>query len=141
IQKDVPLQIDVIGRAEAYSTVEVRAQVGGELTEVAFREGQEVRKGDLLFKIDERPYAAALREAEATLARDRVQHKNAQDVVARYTDLVKKEYVTQEEFDRISSQAAALEATVRADEARLDNARVQLGYCGIRAPIAGRTGK
>jgi multidrug efflux system membrane fusion protein len=141
VQKEVPVNIDVIGRVEAYATVAVKAQIGGELKAVAFDEGQEVKKGDLLFRIDERPYASAVSEAEAALQRDRVQLDNARDVVRRYSDLVKKEYVTQEEFDRISASAASLEATVRADEARLENARVQLGYCAIRSPIAGRTGK
>jgi multidrug efflux system membrane fusion protein len=140
-QREVPVELLVIGTVEAYSTVGVKAQVGGELTGVHFEEGQEVRKGELLFDIDNRTYAAALKEAEATLARDRVQSANAQDVVRRYTDLVKKEYVTQEGYERISSEAAALEATVHADEARVDNARIQLEYCTIHSPVAGRTGK
>jgi multidrug efflux system membrane fusion protein len=140
-QKEIPVDLEVIGTVEAYTTVGVKAQVGGELTGVHFEEGQEVRKGQLLFNIDDRAYAAALKEAEATLARDRVQLANAQDVVRRYTDLVKKEFVTQEDFDRISSEAAALEATVHADEARVEQARIELGYCAISSPVVGRTGK
>jgi len=140
-QKDVPILISEIGTVEPYSTVAVKAQVGGELVEVRFHEGQDVRQGEILFRIDSRPYDAALKAARAQLDKDTVQLKTAQQDVVRYADLVKKDYVTQEEFDRIRTNAAALEAAVAADGAVVENAVVQLDYCTIRSPIDGRTGK
>jgi len=141
VQKDVPIVIGEIGSVEAYSTVAVKAQIGGELTQVGFREGQDVRRGDLLFQIDPRPYEAALKSAQAQLSRDQVQLKTAQQDLARYADLIKKDYVTQEEYDRIRTNADSLEAAVAADRAAVENATVQLEYCTIRSPIDGRTGK
>jgi multidrug efflux system membrane fusion protein len=111
------------------------------LETVHFREGEDVRKGALLFSLDARPYAAALKSAEAALARDQVQMETARRDMERYGDLVKKEYVTPEEFDRIRTNAASLEATVAADQAALENARVALEYCTIRSPLDGRTGQ
>jgi membrane fusion protein, multidrug efflux system len=141
VQKDVPVEIHQIATVEPYSSVSIRAQQGGVLQRVHFREGQDVRIGDLLFTLDARPYEAALKSAQAALARDSAQLKTAQQDVARYSDLVKKEYVTQEEFDRISTSAASLEAAVGADRAAIDNATVQLEYCTIRSAIDGRTGQ
>ncbi len=140
-QKDVPIQIHQIGTVEAYSTVAVKAQIGGQLVEVHFNEGQDVRRGDLLFQIDPRPYEAALKSAQAQLEKDAAQLKTAEQDVIRYTDLARKDYVTQEEFDRIRTTSATLEAAVAADRAAIDNATVQLEYCTIRSPIDGRTGQ
>ncbi len=140
-RKDVPVRIREIGTVEAFSTVAVKAQVGGQLIEVGFREGQDVRRGDLLFRLDPRPYEAALKAARAQLDKDEVQLKTAQQDAKRYADLVQKDYVTQEEYDRIRTNAAALEAAVAADRAAVENAAVQLEYCTIRSPIDGRTGK
>ncbi len=139
--RDVPVELRAIGTVEAHSTVEVRAQVGGVLEKVHFREGDDVRPGDLLFSLDARPYQAALKSAQAALARDRVQTESAERDLARYGDLVKKEYVTQEEYDRIRTNAASLAASVSADEAAVENARVALEYCSIRSAIEGRTGQ
>jgi len=141
VQRDVPILISEIGSVEAYSTVAVKAQIGGELVEVAFHEGQDVHRGDLLFRIDPRPYDAALKSAAAQLQKDLVQLKTAQQDVTRYAELVKKDYVTQEEYDRIRTNAEALEAAVAADHGAVENATVQLEYCTIRSPIDGRTGK
>ncbi|PYT37269.1 MAG: efflux RND transporter periplasmic adaptor subunit [Acidobacteria bacterium] len=140
-QMNVPIVINEIGSVEAYSTVDIKAQIGGELIEVGFREGQDVQRGALLFRIDPRPYEAALKSAQAQLEKDSVQLKTAQQDLARYGDLVKKDYVTQEEYERIRTNAASLEAAVAADRAAVDNATVQLEYCTIRSPIVGRTGK
>jgi multidrug efflux system membrane fusion protein len=140
-RKDVPILIREIGAVEAYSTVSMKAQIGGELIEVRFHEGQDVHQGDVLFRIDPRPYEAALKAAQAQLEKDTVQLKTARQDAQRYADLVKKDYVTQEDYDRIQTNAAALEAAVAADGAAVDNATVQLEYCTIRAPIDGRTGK
>ena len=140
VQKTVPVQIRVIGNVEAYSTVSVRSQIGGILTRVHFREGQDVNKGDLLFTIDPRPYEAALRQAEANLSKDTAQLENAREEVRRYAELVKKGYVAQEQYDQIRTNAATFEETVNADRAVVENARLQLKYCYIYSPLNGRTG-
>lgn len=141
IQKDVPVQIKAIGRVQAYSTVTVKAQVAGELLSVHFKEGLYVKNGDLLFTIDPRPFEAQLKQAEANLARDRAQLANARKQCERYGSVVKQGYVSQEQFDVISSNAAALDATVRASEAALENARLSLKYCYIKSPIDGCAGE
>ena len=140
VQKAVPVQIRAIGNGEAYSTVGIKSQIGGVLTRVHFREGQDVSKGDLLFTIDPRPYEAALKQAEANLAKDIAQVENAREEVRRYAELVKKGYVAQEQYDQIRTNAAALEATVNADKAAVENAQLQLKYCYIYSPLTGRTG-
>ena len=118
----------------------MKSQVGGVLTRVHFREGQDVSRGALLFTIDPRPFEAALKQAEANLAKDNAQLENARKEVQRYAELVKKGYVAQEQFDQITTNAAALEATVNAGQAMVENARLQLKYCYIYSPITGRTG-
>lgn len=140
VQKTVPIQLRTIGNVVAYSTVSVKSQIGGVLTRVHFREGQDVNKGALLFTIDPRPYEAALKQAEANLAKDNAQLANSRKEVQRYADLVKKGYVAQEQYDQISTNAASFEAIVNADMAVVENARLQLRYCSIYAPISGRTG-
>ncbi len=139
-RQDVPLEVRAIGHVEPYSTVAVKARVGGEVTRVGFREGQDVRKGDLLFQIDPRPYQAALDQAQAQLERDRAVAQNAQDDSRRYSDLAAKDYVTKEQYDATRSNATATMATVRADEASVENARLNLAYCAVAAPISGRAG-
>ena len=139
-QKAVPMQIAVIGNVEPSSTIAVKAQVGGTLTKIHFIEGQDVKKGDLLFTIDTRPYEAALRQAEANVARSIAQFDNARAEEKRYEELVKKGYVSQTQYEQVRTNAAALEATVFADKALLENAKLNLGYCTIRAPFSGRTG-
>lgn len=140
VQKTVPIQLRTIGNVEAYSTVSVKSQIGGVLTRVHFREGQDVNKGALIFTIDPRPYEAALKQAEANLAKNNAQLANARKEVQRYAELVKKGYVAQEQYDQISTNAASFEATVNADMAVVENARLQLKYCSIYSPISGRTG-
>jgi membrane fusion protein, multidrug efflux system len=140
-RKDVPVELREIGAVQAYATVAIRAEVGGVLKQVHFREGQDVHTGDLLFTIDARPYEAALESSQAALAKDSVQLETARADVVRYGSLIKKEYVNQEEFDRIRTNAASLEAAVRADHAAVQNASVELEHCTIRSPINGRTGQ
>ncbi|MGA2531715.1 MAG: efflux RND transporter periplasmic adaptor subunit [Candidatus Aminicenantales bacterium] len=140
VQKDVPLEIASVGRVEAISTVAVKAQVGGEVTGVYFKEGQSVRKGDRLFTIDSRPFEIALRQAESQLEKDRALLKNAQADVVRYTDLVQKDYVTKEQYDALTANRDVLAAAIKADEASVANAHLQLDYSAIRSPIDGRTG-
>ena len=139
-QKDVPVQLRAVGTVEAYSTVSMKPQVGGVLTDVHFKEGQDVKKGDLLFTIDPRPYQAMFAQAQANLTKDQAQAEHAREEVQRYQDLVKKDFVTQEQFEQIRTNAAATAAAVEADQAALQNARLQLAYCTIRSPLDGRTG-
>ncbi len=125
-QKTLPVEIHAIGNVEAYSTVSIKARVGGDLTRVHFKEGQEVRKGDLLFQIDPRPYEAALAEAK--------------EDARRYAALIEKQVVSQEQYDQVRANRASLDAAVKADEAAVENARLQVSYCSIYAPFSGRTG-
>ena len=138
--RSVPLQVKAIGNVEAYNTVTIKSQVNGEISEVHFREGQDVRQGKLLFRIDPRPFESALRQAESTLARDRAQAKNAQEESKRYATLAGKGFVSVQEYDRARTNADALDAVVKADEAAVENARLQLEYTSIKAPIDGQTG-
>ncbi len=140
IAMDVPVTLSEIGTIEAYNSVAIIARVGGQLIRVAFTEGQDVNKGDLLFQIDPGPYEAALAQAQADLERDQAKLVNAQSDVARYKDLAQKDYITQQQYEAAISDAAAAKATVEADQGAVDAARLNLGYCTIRAPIAGRTG-
>jgi multidrug efflux system membrane fusion protein len=134
------MQIRAIGTVQPVSTVAMRALAGGELTRVWFREGENVRKGQMLFTIDPRPYAASLLQAQANLARDEANQRNAESEAARYAGLVKKDYVTKQDYERMTSGAEAAKAVVAADKAAVENARLQLSYCNIAAPIDGRTG-
>ena len=139
-QKTVPVQLRAIGNVQAYSTVTVKSKVGGELVRVHFTEGQDVKKGDHIFTIDPRPYEAALKQAEANLGRDLAQAKNAQEDARRYEFLIQKGVVARQQYDKFRTDADALEATVLADRAAVENAKIQLGYCSIHSPIDGRTG-
>jgi membrane fusion protein, multidrug efflux system len=139
-KRAVPIELMAIGNVEALQTVAVQARVAGEIDRVEFVEGQDVQPGDLLFTIDPRPYEAALAEAQARLERDRALAKNAEETAARYADLVKKDYVTAEQYEQMRAGAEAARATARADEAAVENARLQLSYTKITAPISGRTG-
>ena len=139
-RRAVPIELSAIGNVEALQSVAVQARVSGEIDQVAFREGQDVQPGDLLFTIDPRPYQAALDEAQARVERDRALAKNAEETAARYADLVKKDYVTPEQYEQMRAGGEAARATAKADEAAVENARLQLSYTRITAPIAGRTG-
>ncbi len=141
VSKAVPEQLRAIGSVQAYATVLIRARVGGELLAVHFKEGDEVKSGALLFTIDPRPFEAALKQAEANLAKDRAQLEHARRQAERYAAVVKKGYVSEDQNDQIVSNAVALAASVRADEAAVENARLDLTYCTIRSPINGATGQ
>jgi multidrug efflux system membrane fusion protein len=140
IQKEMPLEVNVVGTVEAFSTVAVRAQVTGELKAVNFRQGDDVQAGQVLFTLDPRPLEAALNQAEANLQRDTAQAENAKVIAQRMDDLVERGVGTREQRDTARTTAAALDAVVGANRAAVENARVQLQYATIRAPIAGRTG-
>jgi multidrug efflux system membrane fusion protein len=140
VQKSVPLAVTGIGTVIAASTVTVRAQITGELTSVNFIEGDEVKEGQVLVTIDKRPLESALAQAQATLDRDIAQAANAKSQAVRYQDLFQRGISTHEQVDQIQANAAALDATVGADRAAVDSAKVQLQYATIKAPLAGKTG-
>lgn len=168
IQKSVAIQVSRIGNVQPYSSIAVKAQIGGELTGVYFSRGQFVRKGDRLFQIDPRPYEQALRQAQAALARDTAQvsqakanlvrdvaqAKNAQTEAGRYAELARKGIISTEQNDQRQTSADAFDASVNADRAAIESAqaavtsdraaveaaRLNLNYCDIRSPIDGVTG-
>ena len=140
MEKTIPVQIKAIGNVEAYATVSIKSRVGGELKQVSFQGGQDVKIGDLLFTIDPDPYDAALKQSQANLAKSEALLKKAEEDRTRYADLVQKEYISQEQYDQARTNVDALKAQIKADQAAVDNARLQVGYCTIRAPLSGRTG-
>jgi len=139
-QRAVPLDVQAIGTVIAASTVAVHAQITGELMSVNFKEGDEVKEGQVLFTLDKRPFEAALQQAEAQLQKDVAQLANARAQSTRYQDLAQRGIATREQVDQMTTQAASLEATVAADRANILSAKVQLDYATIDAPISGRTG-
>lgn len=141
VAKSVPMNLYAIGNVDAYVTVAVKAQVDGQIVKVHFKQGQDVAEGDLLFEIDPRSFEDQLRQAEANLARDQAQQENALARARRYEKLLGKQYVSREEYDQAQADLAVAKATVKADEAVIGHARLQLDYTRIRSPIAGRTGK
>jgi len=140
-RETVPVEVQGIGTVASRSTVQVKAQVGGEITAVHFHEGDEVHKGEPLFTIDPRPYRSAVEEAKARLERDRALAEKAAQDVTRYADLVKKDYVTQEQYEQIRASAASQKAAVAGDEAALDQAKLELSWTTIASPVTGRTGQ
>ena len=168
VAKSIPIELRPIGNVESFASIPVKAQVGGELVRISFKEGEEVRKNELLFEIDRRPYDQALRQAEANLnrdialerqaeanlAHDVAQAKNADVQATRYARLAGEGVVSKEQNDTMRTNAAVMQegtradqatlestrATVNADKAAVEQARLNLEYCTIRAPIDGRTG-
>jgi len=140
-RRAVPYELVAAGTAEPRQTAAVEAQVTGVLTHVTFHEGDEVTAGKVLFEIDPRPFQAMLEQAAAMLARDQAQAANARAEATRYAELVKQDYVTKQDYDEKRATADALAATVQADSAAVTNARLNLEWATIRAPIAGRTGR
>jgi membrane fusion protein, multidrug efflux system len=139
-RQTVPLTTKAIGNVEAYATVAIRALVSGELVKIHFKQGQEVQKGDLLFTIDPRPLQAALAQAEGTVEKDRSQLANSRALEARWKRLFEEGIASKEDYDLNRTNASTQAGLVRADEAAVDNARVQLSYATIRAPMSGMTG-
>lgn len=140
VQKSVPIEFRAIGNVEAYSTVSIKAQIAGTIEQVYFREGQDVRKDDLLYTMDSRPYQAAVHQLEANLARDQAQLENANAQADRYSKLFEAGIVSKEQYDTFRTNSDALAAAVRADKAAIERAKIDLDYCTIRSPIEGRTG-
>jgi len=140
VRKSVPIEITVIGAAEPFSSVAIRSQITGQLNTVTFTEGDDVKAGQVLFTIDRRPLEAAADQAQANLDRDVAQAANAAAQFKRYQDLADRGIATKEQVDTARTSMAALNATVNADRAALDNAQVQLQYATVTATISGRTG-
>ena len=137
---DFPVVLDSLGQVQAYNTVVVRARVDGEIIKIAFKEGQIVKHGDLLAQIDARPFQAALDQAVAKKAQDEATLANAKLDLVRYSTLAKQNFATQQQLDTQNALVNQLTATIAADAAAIDAARVQLDYTTIRAPITGRAG-
>jgi membrane fusion protein, multidrug efflux system len=139
-RRSMPFELSGTGTVEPLQTVSVQAQVVGTLRRIAFKEGDEVKQGQLLFEVDPRPYRAALDQAVAALNRDRAQANNAAQDEARYQTLAEKQYVTAQQYEQVRTTAAAARATLAGSQAAVDQARLNLQYATIRAPISGRTG-
>jgi multidrug efflux system membrane fusion protein len=140
-QQTIPVRLHAIGNVEAYATVAVKARVDGQIVEVNFREGQPVKKADVLFRIDPRPYEAALRQAEANALRDRAARDQANSQEKRYEELLQKNFISKEAYAQIRTNAATAEATAKASQAALENARLNLEYCTIRSTLDGYVGR
>ncbi|HUN45386.1 MAG TPA: efflux RND transporter periplasmic adaptor subunit [Stellaceae bacterium] len=136
----IPVRIDAIGTVQPIASVAVKSRVDGQIAEVKIADGQSVKAGDVLFILDTRSALAQLKQAEANLARDRAQLENAKRDVARFKPLTEKEFVSRQQFDQVSTTAATSEANMLADQAAVDNLRVQLTYYTITSPIDGRVG-
>ena len=141
VQQSVPVRLQAIGNVEAFSTVAVKARVDGEIVALNFKEGQEVRRGAVLFRIDPRPYEAALKQAEANALRDAAARDQARSQERRYQELLEKNFVSKEAYAQIATNAQVAESVAKASQAALENARLNLDYCTIASPIDGYPGK
>jgi len=168
VQKILPVEVIAVGNVQAYTSVSIKSRVAGQVVKVHFKEGDDVRRGDVLFTIDPLPFEAAVRQAEATVAKDNANLKQAQATLerdqaqldnarvqeARYRELLGRELIAREQYDQLKTNFAAMEATVEADraavenaraaisadQAALDSARLNLSFTTIAAPIDGRAG-
>jgi len=139
-QQAMPVEIPVIGNVQPYATVNVKSQVNGQIMKVGFKDGQDVKKGDVLFLLDMRPFQAALDQATANLAKDNVQMKNAEAVATRNADLLAKGFLSQEDYDTARTSADAFSSAAQADKATIELAKVLLDYCTITSPMDARAG-
>jgi multidrug efflux system membrane fusion protein len=139
-QKTVPINLTAIGTAEAFSTVSIKSQVNAILEQVHFKQGDFVKKGDLLFTLDARPFQSSLAQAQANLARDKAQEELNQVQATRYEKLFAAGVAPREQYDQMRANADAQQALVHADEAAVESAKLQLQYCTIYSPVDGRTG-
>jgi multidrug efflux system membrane fusion protein len=139
-KKDMPIYLEGVGTVQAFNTVTVRARVDGQIEKIAFVEGQDVRTGDLLAQIDPAPFRTALDQAVAKKGQDEAQLANARVDLKRYADLLANEGVTEQQYDTQKALVDQLVATVKADEAAIESAKVQLDYTTIVSPLDGRTG-
>ncbi len=139
-KRDMPVYLSGLGNVTALYTVTLKTRVDGQIMQVNFKEGQEVKKDQLLIQIDPRPYQVALESAQATLFKDQTQYRIAAREFQRYQDLFQEGVVSREQLDAQESTAGALEGTVKADQAAVDNAQLNLVYCKVTSPINGRIG-
>lgn len=140
VEKAVPVELRAVGEVESTARVTVRSQVAGVIAQVHFREGSEVRAGDLLFTLDPKPLRAALARAEAELERNRVEAETARREAARFAELLAAGFVSRDEAEAVLGRADSLQAALAASRASVEQARIALGYSVIRAPQSGRTG-
>ena len=138
--KSVPIFLETLGHVESITSIEIRSRTEGELTGVFFTQGQEVKKGDLLFTIDSKPYEASVREAKGTLEQSLANLALSEEKVKRYKFLAKEEYYSQIDYETLQANFAANTALVQQNQAALDNAKIDLDYCWIYAPIEGMMG-
>src|SRR5215510_11641252 len=138
--QNVPVFLQGIGTVQAYNMVSVKSRVDGQIVKVDFKEGQEVKAGDPLFQIDPRPFQATLQQAQATKQKDEAQLAGAQLDLERYEKLIGTGYQTRQSYDNQKALVAQLQSAIKGDEAQIENARLNLGYADIRAPIDGRAG-
>jgi len=141
MQQTVPVRLQAIGNVEAYTSVAVKSRVDGQIVAVQFREGQEVRKGDVLFRIDARPFEAAFRQSEAQALRDIASRDQASSQERRYQELLEKNFVSKDAYAQFRTNAQTAEATAKASQAALENAKLNLEYTVIRSPIDGYVGR
>jgi len=141
VARTVPVRLRAIGNVEPYATVAIKARIDGQIVAVHFKEGQEVRKGEVLFEIDKRPFEAQLAQAQATLGKDRALLDHANDQEKRYKELLAQTFISPGAYSQIRTNGETAAAQVRADEAAIESVRLQLAYCTIRAPINGYAGK
>jgi multidrug efflux system membrane fusion protein len=140
VERAMPVTIRAVGTVEASSTVDIRAQVAGPILSIGFKEGQDVKAGDLLFTIDPRPFQGVVNNAESALRRDTAQLTNLQAQLQRADDLLARGIVTKADRDTLAANAASMAATVSSDNGTLEAAKLQLSYTKITAPVSGRTG-
>jgi multidrug efflux system membrane fusion protein len=140
-QQTLPVRLQAIGNVEAFATVGIKARVDGQILEINFREGQPVKKDEVLLRIDPRPFQAALRQAEANALRDRAARDHSVSQEKRYQELLQKNFISKDAYAQIRTNAATAEATAKASQAALENARLNLEYCTIRSPLDGYVGR
>lgn len=140
VRRTVPVALHGIGNVESVASVAVRSRVAGQILKVHIEDGADVTQGRVLFTIDPAPYRIALAQSRAQLARDQALLDKAVNDAARFAKLVEKEYVTREQYESATSQAASLAATIQSDQAAVEDASLSLSYCTIAAPISGRAG-
>ncbi len=141
VRKTVPMRLYAIGNVEAYTSVAVKARVDGQIVSVHFKEGDEVRQGAVLFEIDPRAFAAALRQAQANLLKDQALLDRAVEQEKRYKDLLARNFISPDAYEQVRTNAETAKATVAADQAAIESAKLSLDYCTIRSPITGYAGR
>jgi membrane fusion protein, multidrug efflux system len=141
VLKTVPVRLYAIGNVEPYTTVALKARVDGQIVSVHFKEGDEVRQGAILFEIDPRAFAASLRQAQANLAKDAALFDRANEQEKRYKDLLAKQFISADAYEQVRTNAETAAATVSADRAAIESAKISLDYCTIRSPVTGYAGR